>query len=149
MPSTHTSIHVHVVFSTKNRTPAIDVAWRQRLHSYFGGAIKGTGALPVAIGGTADHIHLLIGLKSTHCLSDLLREIKASSSKWVGDELKVHDFAWQIGYGATSVSATMLTTVSRYIANQEAHHRRRSFEEEYLIFLRKMGVEYDERYLWD
>ncbi len=149
MPSTHTSIHVHVVFSTKNRTPSIDAAWRERLHSYLGGAIKGTGALPVAIGGTADHIHLLIGLKSTHCLSDLLREIKASSSKWVGDELKVRDFAWQIGYGATSVSATVLATVSRYIANQEEHHRRRSFQEEYLIFLRKMGVEYDERYLWD
>ena len=101
MPSTHTSIHVHVVFSTKNRTPSIDAAWRERLHSYLGGAIKGTGALPVAIGGTADHIHLLIGFKSTHCLSDLLREIKASSSKWVGDELTVRDFAWQIGYGAT------------------------------------------------
>jgi putative transposase len=146
MPSTHTSIHVHVVFSTKNRRPTIDIEWRDRLHSYLGGTIKGAGALPVAIGGTADHIHLLIALKATHCLSDLLRQIKASSSKWVGDELQVRDFAWQIGYGAT-----VLATVSRYIANQEEHHRRRTFKEEYVIFLRKMRVEveYDERYLWD
>ena len=149
MPSTHISIHVHVVFSTKNRQPIIDNTWRERLHSYIGGAIKRAGGRPIAIGGTADHVHLLIGLKATHRLGDFLREIKAASSKWVGDELEVPDFAWQSGYGATSVSAPVLPIISRYIANQEEHHRRRSFKEEYLAFLRKMGVQYDERYLWD
>jgi putative transposase len=122
--------------------------WRRRLHAYMGGIVNDLGGIPETIGGVEDHVHLLVGLRATHCLADVLREIKASSSRWVHEELNNHLFSWQEGYGAFTVSASQLGAVKNYIANQEEHHRKKTFQEEYLEFLIQSGVEYDEKYLW-
>ena len=147
MPSTHTCLLYHLVFATKNREPLVDPSWRDRLHEYLGGAVRGLGGTPQGIGGVADHVHLLIGLKPTHCLSDFMRELKKSSSIWVAESLKQPSFAWQEGYAAFTVSASARTAVQDYIAHQEEHHRRKSFREELIEFLQKSGIEYEERYL--
>jgi REP element-mobilizing transposase RayT len=106
------------------------------------------GGYPQGIGGVADHVHLLVGLKATHCLADVLRELKKASSVWVHEEIGLRTFAWQEGYGAFTVSATARETVQRYIANQEEHHRVRSFREEFVEMLAKAGIEYDPKYLY-
>lgn len=146
MPSTHTSLHYHLVFATKNRDPLISREWREDLHSYLGGIVKGLDGHPEGIGGVADHVHLLISLKPTVCLSDFMRELKKSSSIWVR-ESKLANFQWQDGYAAFTVSASARESVQRYIANQEEHHRVKSFREELVEFLEKSGVVYDPRYL--
>jgi putative transposase len=148
MPSTHLSLHVHVVFSTKNRESFIAEEWRERLHAFLGGAIRTAGCVPECIGGTSDHVHLLIGIRATHCLADVMRDIKPASSKWVHEIVGVGDFGWQDGYGAFTVSASQLEAVKNYIKNQVEHHRRRTFKEEYLEFLKRNDVDYDEKYLW-
>ena len=148
MPSTHLSLHYHVVFSTKNREPAIATAWRERLHAYLGGLVRNLNGIPEAIGGVEDHVHLLIGLRASHCLSDVVRDVKAASSRWCHEEIGVAFFAWQEGYGAFTVSASQRESVREYIGQQDEHHRKRSFQEEYLDFLQRCGVSYDERYLW-
>jgi putative transposase len=148
MPSTHLSLHYHVVFSTKDRAPVIATAWRDRLHAYLGGVVRNVEGVPEAIGGTADHTHLLIGLRATACLADVMRDVKAVSSRWVHEEIGEPSFAWQEGYGAFTVSASQREQVREYIARQEEHHRKRTFQEEYVEVLKRSGVEYDERYLW-
>jgi REP element-mobilizing transposase RayT len=148
MPSTHLSLHYHLIFSTKERHPHIATDWRDRLHAYLGGIVRTLDGIPEAVGGMADHVHLLVGLRATHCLADVLRDIKAESSRWVHEEIGRRTFSWQEGYGAFTVSASQRETVKGYIAQQEKHHRRRTFQEEYLTLLGKHGVEYDERYLW-
>jgi putative transposase len=148
MPSTHTSLHYHIVFSTKERRALIDKNWRGRLHAYLGGTIRELNGIPVEIGGVGDHVHLLIGLKPTHSVAEVVREIKIASSKWVHQEIKMFTFSWQDGYGAFTVSPTGIDGVSKYIANQEEHHRVKTFEEEYREFLLKAGIEFDERFLW-
>ncbi len=147
MSSTHLSLHYHLVFGTKNREPTIAAEWRRKLHAYLGGTIRGLGAVPEEIGGVADHVHLLIGANATHRLSDLLREIKSESSRWVHEEIGLASFAWQEGYGAFTVSASQREAVQHYIRTQEEHHRRRSFREEYLELLQRSGVTFDERFL--
>ncbi len=122
--------------------------WRGRLHAYLGGIVPDLGGVPEKINGVEDHVHLLVGLRATHRVADVLKEIKAASSKWVHQELRQSLFVWQEGYGAFTVSASQLEAVKNYIANQEEHHRRKSFQEEYLEFLEQYGVEYDEKYLW-
>jgi putative transposase len=124
MSSTHLSLHIHVIFGTKDQRPLIEPAWRSRLHAYLGGAGKTLDIIPEAVGGVADHVHLLIGLRATK------------------------QFQWQDGYGAFTVSASLLETVKNYIAHQEEHHRKKTFQEEYVELLKLSGVEYDERYLW-
>ena len=148
MPSTHTSLHCQLVFSTKDRVPTIAQEWRDRLHGYLGGIVKGLEGVPLAIGGIADHVHLLVGLKSSHRLDYFLRDVKADSTEWVHKEVGKRAFAWQKGYGAFAVSRRELETVKSYIRNQEEHHRNKTFQEEYLEFLKASGIEYDERYLW-
>jgi len=148
MPSTHLSLHYHLVFSTKSRHPFIDSEWRQRLHAYLGGCLKTLGAIPETVGGTEDHVHLLTGLKAIHRLADVLRDIKQTSSEWVHNEMKEKRFAWQEGYGAFTVSSSNVATVRSYIEAQEEHHRRKSFQEEYREFLEKHNILFDERYLW-
>src|SRR5438093_7744703 len=148
MSSTHLNLYYHLIFSTKDRNPLIDPAWQQRLHFFLGGAVKTVGAKAVAIGGISNHVHLLIGLRATHCLKDVLREIKSSSSKWVHQNMGIKNFAWQDGYGAVTVSPSLIEQVKQYIGHQQQHHKIRTFEQEYLEFLQKSGVEYDERYLW-
>jgi REP element-mobilizing transposase RayT len=147
MPSTYLSLNYHLVFSTKERVPAITAAILPRLHDYLGGTVRGLGGVSQGIGGVADHVHLLVGLKATHCLADFMRELKKASSVWMHDEIGVREFAWQEGYAAFTVSATARAAVQRYIANQAAHHRRRTFREELVDLLRRAEVAYDEKYL--
>jgi putative transposase len=147
MPSTHLSLHYHLIFATKNREPWITPAWRDRLHAYLGGCLGGLDAIPEAIGGVADHVHALVGLKATHCLAEVVRELKKSSTRWAREEMGQAAFQWQEGYAAFTVSASARPAVRQYIENQEEHHRVRGFREELEEFLRKSGVPYDPRYL--
>ena len=148
MSSTHLSLHYHVVFSTKNRNALIDPAWRMRLHDFLGGCIRTAGGAPDRIGGTADHVHLMLELRGTHRLSDVMRDIKSASSAWVHQEIRLKEFGWQDGYGAFSLSAAHRRKLITYIENQEQHHRERGFQQEYVALLKAHGVTYNERYLW-
>ena len=148
MPSTHLSLHYHAVFSTKERAPLIATPWRTRLHEYIGGVVRGLEGTPLHIGGVEDHIHMLLGLKATHCIANIIREIKKASTSWVREQIGTRAFHWQDGYGAFTVSRTNLLNVADYIRTQEEHHRRRTFREEYISFLDHHGIEYDKRYLW-
>ena len=148
MPSTHLSLHYHLIFSTKDRVPCMQKEWRGRLHAYLGGIVNDLGGVAEKINGVEDHVHLLIGLRPTHCLADVLRDLKAGSSRWMHDEMGLTEFAWQEGYGAFTVSVSQLEAVKNYIDQQEEHHRVKTFQEEYVEFLHKCSVEYDERYLW-
>jgi putative transposase len=147
MPSTYTSLHFHIVFSTKERFPVITKDWRERLHSYLGGIVKGLEGVPLAIGGIEDHVHLLVGLKSKHRLDYFLRDLKADSSLWIHQELK-KKFEWQKGYAAFTVSPSSIEGVRKYISNQEQHHGKKSFKEELVELLEASGIIYDEKYLW-
>jgi len=148
MPSTHLSLHYHVIFGTKDHEPVIDKSWRPRLHAYLGGIITSLGGMPEAIGGVADHVHLLLGLRATHCLADVMREIKSVSSEWIHEQSRFASFAWQEGYGAFTVSSSQQDAVRKYIFAQEEHHRTRTFREEYLELLKRSGAEFDERYVF-
>lgn len=148
MPSTHLSLHYHIVFSTKKRIAQIHPDWRDRLHAYIGGIVRDLGGIAEAIGGVSDHVHLLIGLRASHCLADVMREIKTASSKWVHQEMQKKLFSWQEGYGAFTVSPTQIDVVKNYIANQEKHHQQKSFQIEYLELLQLSKAEFDEKYLW-
>jgi len=132
----------------KDRVAFMHKDWRGRLHTYMGGIINDMGGVPEMIDGVEDHIHLLVGLRATHRLADVLKDLKSSSSKWVHEELKKPLFSWQEGYGAFTLSASQIEVVKNYIANQEEHHRKKTFQEEYIEFLKQSDVEYDERYLW-
>jgi putative transposase len=148
MPSTHTSLHYHLIFSTRDRYPSIQADWRPRMHAYMGGIIRNMEGVALAVGGVVDHVHRLVGLKPTHRISDVLRDLKKRSSAWVHDELGLQKFAWQEGYGAFTVSRSDLGEVTGYINRQEEHHRRRTFQEEYLDFLKSEEIVFDEKYLW-
>ena len=147
MASTFLSLHYHIVFSTKDRVSSILPEWRARLHQYLGGQVKGLGGVAESVGGVADHVHLLVGLKATHCLADFMRELKKQASAWVHAEIGAAGFAWQEGYAAFTVSPNSCSGVRGYIENQEEHHRQKSFREELIELLQRAGVEYDERYL--
>jgi REP element-mobilizing transposase RayT len=148
MPSTHLSLHYHIVFSTKGRVHSIASNWQDRLHAYIGGVVRNVQGVPEAVGGISDHVHLLIGLRAAACLADVVRDLKAASSRWVHDEIGAQGFAWQEGYGAFTVSASQRDAVREYIARQSEHHLQRGFQDEYLEMLKRSGVEFDERYLW-
>lgn len=148
MPQTHLSLNYHIVFHTKNNVAMISAEWRDRLHAFIGGCVKTSGGIPIAVGGTDDHVHLLGGLRATHCLADVVKDIKVASSKWVHQEIGAKLFIWQKGYGAFTVSPGNLERVRNYVLNQEEHHRKRSFREEYIELLNAAGVEYDEKYMW-
>ena len=122
--------------------------WRPQLHAYLGGIVKGLGGVPLAIGGIEDHVHLLIGLKTSHRLDYFTRDLKADSSTWVHKERHRRLFAWQKGYGVFSVSPSNIDGVKKYVLQQEKHHERKSFQKEYLELLRASGIEFDERYVW-
>lgn len=148
MPSTHLSLHYHVVFSTKDRTPSISSEWRERLHAYMGGVVRNVEGVPEAVGGVADHVHLLLGLGSTACLAEVVRDVKAASSRWVHEQIGERAFAWQEGYGAFTVSPSRRDRVRDHIARQEEHHHKLPFQDEYLELLKRGGVDFDERFVW-
>lgn len=148
MPSTYTKLYYHIIFSTKDRRPLIDAAWEERLNSVIGGIIREHQGVLLAAGGMPDHIHLLVSCRPAVALSSLLRDIKSNSSNWVHEQIS-HDFAWQVGYSAFTVSHSALDEVKSYIAHQKEHHRKRDFEEELLTILRLNEVEFDEKYVFD
>lgn len=148
MASTHLSLHYHLVFSTKNREPCISDEHRDRIHAYIGGIVRGLKGIAHAVGGTSDHVHVFAGLRASHCLADVMREVKSESSGWIHRELEMPGFAWQDGYGGFTVSASRIEAVRSYVLGQQEHHRTKSFQEEYVAMLQRGLVEYDERYLW-
>jgi len=114
----------------------------------MGGIVRTLGGVPEVVGGVSDHVHLMVGLRATHCLSDVMRELKSVSSRWVHETPGLSRFAWQEGCGAFPVSHSQRVTLRRYIENQEEHHRTRTFREEYLELLQRHGVEFDSRYVF-
>ena len=145
--STYSSLHCHLVFSNKHRTNFIHRSWEKRLHEYLGGIVKSLDGYPQGVGGVEDHVHLLIGLKPTQCISDFVRELKKGSSVWVHDVIKQVKFTWQESYSVFSVSANSRGSVQKYIGNQHEHHRVKSYREELADMLDKAGVQYDPKYL--
>lgn len=141
MAHSFSRIHLHLVFSTKDRRNAIAKEWQPRLWAYLGGICRNHEIIPLAIGGTENHVHLLIQLPPTIAPAKAVALLKANSSKWMGEQ--GHAFSWQEGYGAFSVSSSNLDRVIRYIQDQDAHHRKTNFEDEFRALLRKHGVEYD------
>ena len=146
MGSTFLSLHYHIVFSTKERRPLIKAAWRAKLHEYLGGTLKGLDASPQIIGGIEDHVHILTGLRATHCLADIMRELKKASSRWVLEKFDPA-FGWQDGYAAFTVSNSHLAAVREYIAHQEEHHQKLGFIDELKRLLEKNDVKFDPQYL--
>jgi putative transposase len=150
MADTFFSLNVHCVFSTKNREPLLIGEIKDRVWAFMGGIAKQNKITPLCIGGVADHVHLLISLPTTLSVAKAVQIIKGGSSTWVhGAFIPLQHFAWQSGYGAFTVSASHIGETIRYIRNQEDHHRLKSFQEEYVAFLKKHGIQFDERYLWD
>lgn len=141
-------IIVHLVFSTKNREPFIAAEHRNRLFGYLGGTLNGIGCPVIAVGGVADHVHLLFVLGRTISLSKAVEEVKKESSKWAKEAIHP-TFYWQQGYGAVSVSPSNVEQVKSYVETQEMHHRTMTFQDEFRELLRRHGIEWDERYVWD
>ena len=148
MPNTYTNLLYHIVFSTKDRAPLITENLKEELYKYTSGIIRDEGGVNLEIGGIEDHIHLLAKFKASVSVSDMLRLIKANSSKWANERTQ-GEFAWQEGYAAFTVSESQVVPVRRYIRNQVQHHRRQSYKEEFVALLERHGVEYDPKYLWD
>jgi len=143
-------IYVHIVFSTKHREPILKGKVEEELHAYLGGICNNLDCQPLKIGGYTDHVHILCMLSKKITVMKLLEELKSHSSKWLKTKGDVYrNFYWQNGYGAFSVNPAETEKVITYIANQHEHHDRKSFQEEYRIFLEKYQVEYDERYVWE
>jgi putative transposase len=150
MPQSLTKLYVHIVFSTKNRIPLITDELAPELYSYLGGTLNQLECTPIRINGHLDHIHILCCLSKKITVIKLLQEIKQSSSKWAKTKgIQYKNFYWQDGYGAFTVSAGNITRIVRYVENQKEHHRKKTFQKEYIGLLEKYGVEYDIRYVWD
>lgn len=142
-------VYAHIVFSTKDRLPLLHDAVRPRLWDYMGGILRNHGCVPLRVGGMVDHVHVLLKLSKDHTVPDVVRDLKSNSSRWIRETLEgFAHFGWQQGYAAFSVSVNGLDQVAGYIAHQDAHHAEKSFQDEFRELLDRIGVEYDERYLW-
>jgi putative transposase len=142
------NVVVHLIFSTKQRKPLIKPQIRSDLFAYLGGIVRQLRSTALIINGTDDHVHLLLRIRPAHSIAEIARVIKTNSSGWI--HAKGHrEFAWQAGYGVFSVSESSIPAVTKYIATQDEHHKRHSFQEEFVAFLKKNKVAYDERYIWD
>jgi putative transposase len=150
LPQSLSKIILHIVFSTKYRVPLLYAEFENEMYRYLAAACKSHQSHILKIGGAADHIHIATTLPRTVTVSELLEEIKKSSSKWYKEkDLRLRDFEWQRGYAAFSVSESQVKYLSSYIEKQREHHRKRTFQEEFRRFLKLYNVEYDERYVWD
>jgi putative transposase len=150
MANTYTALHYHFVCSTKHRKPWITPDIEERIWEYLGGIAKENKIKPLKIGGVDDHIHMLLGAPPTLAPSKIAQLIKGGSSAWIHDTFpKLREFAWQDGYGAFTVSKSLVPDVIAYILNQREHHRVKTFKEEYLALLERHGIDFDERYVWD
>ena len=150
MSSTFSQIYIQIVFAVKGRQSLIQQSWEEELYKYITGIIQNKGQKILAINGMPDHVHILIGMKPSCNLSDLVREVKKASNGFINEKkFCPYKFEWQEGYGAFSYSHSALENVFGYIANQKEHHRKKSFREEYVDFLKKFEVEFKEKYLFD
>jgi putative transposase len=150
MPQSLARLHVHLVFSTKGRAPVLHDAVRPALHGYMATVLRGIECPAVLINSVADHVHILFELARTVSVSAAVEDVKKSSSKWIKTQgAEFSGFAWQAGYGAFAVSESNVATVRDYVAKQQEHHRKKSFQEEYRAFLERHRVAFDERYVWD
>ncbi|QDV27103.1 IS200/IS605 family transposase [Aureliella helgolandensis] len=150
MSSTHTNLLFHIVYSTKYRRNIINVDIRKRLYEYIGGILRENKGTLLEIGGMPDHVHLLAKLSPSFAISDVLRLVKTNSSKWVNETFAMNSpFAWQRGFGAFSVSMSSVADVEKYVKLQEEHHRKLTFRDEYRLLLKRHGIEFDERYLFE
>ena len=144
MPSTYLAPNVHLVFATADRAPLIADAWLRDFHAYLGGTAKGLGAIPIAVGGVSDHVHLLLGIKATHNVAHLVRDLRKSAGVWARRQGR--DLDWQVGYGAFSVGTREVDGIRAYIRNQAEHHKSLSSADEYRSLLDENGIEIDERH---
>jgi len=150
MSHTYTSLLFHCTFSTKKRNPWLTPEIRGRLWSFMGGIAREQGFVALTVGGTVDHAHMFISLPSTLAVAKAVQLVKAGSSGWISKTFPgLRGFRWQEGYGAFSISVSHKADTIAYIEKQEEHHRHKTFQEEYIAFLKKHGIEYDERYIWD
>lgn len=147
--NTYTQIHIQAVFAVQNRTSIIHRSWKDELYKYITGIIRNNGHKVLVINGMPDHIHILFGLRPTQSISDLMQDVKGDSSKWINQKGFVQGkFSWQEGFGAFSYSKSHVVNVINYIKNQERHHKKMTFLEEYIDFLDKFEVDYDARYVF-
>ena len=150
MPQSLAKILLHTVFSTKDRRPFLsDKAFREELHCYLGGILTQLHCDPLIVGGVEDHVHLLFALTRTATVADIIKEVKRGSSVWVKTKTRFQDFAWQGGYGIFSIGQSQIDDVREYIASQEEHHRKVSFQDEFRRLLQRYNIAFDERYVWD
>jgi REP element-mobilizing transposase RayT len=150
MPGTYSQIYIQVVFAVKGRESLIHQSWEEQLYKYITGIVQNKEQKMLAINGMPDHIHFLIGMKPSCCLSDLVREVKKSSNEFIrAKKFITSQFQWQEGYGAFSYSHSSLDQVIAYILNQKEHHRKKTFKEEYSEFLEKFNIEHDPKYLFE
>jgi REP element-mobilizing transposase RayT len=149
MAATFTNLLYHIIFSTQGRQPLIPTEQAEEIHHYIGGIVREEGGALLEAGGMPDHIHLVCRFKADRAVAEMLRLIKANSSKWLNERPgQRHRFEWQAGYGAFTVSESQLPVVRQYVKGQAEHHRTRSFQEEFLEFLKRHGITFDERYIW-
>ena len=150
MPQSLARLHIHLIFSTKNRERVLHDAIRESLHAYMATVLQNVDCPPALINSVEDHVHILFELGRTIAVSRAVEEVKKASSKWIKTQgTEFSGFAWQAGYGAFAVSESNVATLREYITNQREHHRRKSFQEEYRAFLERHRVAFDERYVWD
>jgi len=150
MPQSLACLYVHIIYSTRDRTPLLTPVLRPRLYEYCAGILRSRGAVLASMGGTADHVHLLLSFGRELAVAEAVRLVKANSSKWIHETFPAQSaFGWQAGYAAFSVSWSGVAKVRAYIENQEEHHKGCSFQEELRLFLRRHQVAFDERYVWD
>ncbi|MBO4488890.1 MAG: IS200/IS605 family transposase [Bacteroidales bacterium] len=148
--NTYTQIHIQAVFAVRYREALIEPSWRERLYQYLTAIVQEQGHQILAVGGTVNHIHILFGMRPTQSLSSLMLRVKRETSEWINQKgFCQGEFAWQSGYGAFSYSKSQVPKVVSYIQNQERHHAKRTFREEYLDILKKAAVKFDERYIFE
>lgn len=148
MSHTSGNILLHLIFSTQGRRPLIKQHFRADLFAYLGGIIREMHGTALIINGNCDHVHILVRVRPVHSAAEVARVVKTNSSRWLREKYHPH-FAWQRGYGVFSVSESSVAAVTKYIAAQEEHHQKLSFQEEFVAFLKKNNVAYDARYIWD
>lgn len=150
MPGTFSQVYIQIVFAVKHRKPLLHKEWREKVFKYISGIIKAKEQKPIIVNGVEDHIHIFVGLRPSISISDLVRDIKNNSSNFINEHKWVDGkFSWQEGYGAFSYGHSQIQQVYDYILNQEEHHRRRDFKEEYRELIKKFDIPFEEKYLFD
>lgn len=150
MPGTYSQIYIHIVFAVQNRNALIHSSWEERLYQYITAIVQNKSQKMLAINGMPDHIHFFIGMRPSCSISDLVREVKKSTNELINDnKLSKFKFNWQEGYGAFSYSHSHINNVVQYIMNQKEHHKKHTFKDEYLLFLKNFNIQHEEKYLFD